>query len=230
MYISEMFMSIQGEGNLAGSPAFFVRLGGCNLSCPGFGKEGCDSSFSVNNKHKEKWQKFTVDELFDTVKSKVPDTNTLIVLTGGEPTISKDFLEVGRLLDLVGYDVQIETNGTRFHIGDNSFCMRNFYVMCSPKLSNSGQALFERYKISIPSAPARTMYKFVVGDEGDIREVEAFMDYFDIDKKKVFLMPLGANRVELEKSSIVAWEAAIKLGVKYSDRLHIRVYDDKRGV
>jgi len=36
--ISEHFTSIQGEGSHIGKPSVFIRVFGCNLSCPGFGQ------------------------------------------------------------------------------------------------------------------------------------------------------------------------------------------------
>ncbi|MCI6339345.1 MAG: 7-carboxy-7-deazaguanine synthase QueE, partial [Campylobacter sp.] len=37
MKLIEHFLSIQGEGAYAGRLAIFVRFGGCNLRCAGFG-------------------------------------------------------------------------------------------------------------------------------------------------------------------------------------------------
>ena len=34
MKINETFISLQGEGHFTGTPAFFLRLSGCNLQCP----------------------------------------------------------------------------------------------------------------------------------------------------------------------------------------------------
>ena len=39
--VVEIFESIQGEGSWMGRPVTFIRLGGCNLSCP-----WCDTDFS----------------------------------------------------------------------------------------------------------------------------------------------------------------------------------------
>ncbi len=37
MRVSEVFLSLQGEGLRVGHPSLFVRLFGCNFRCPGFG-------------------------------------------------------------------------------------------------------------------------------------------------------------------------------------------------
>lgn len=36
--INEQFLSLQGEGRFTGKPSYFIRVFGCNLRCPGFGR------------------------------------------------------------------------------------------------------------------------------------------------------------------------------------------------
>ena len=43
-------------------------------------------------------------------------------------------------------------------------------------------------------------------------------------------MPLGKNKKELEQNSQKVAEFAINCGFNYSDRIHIRIYDDKEKV
>jgi organic radical activating enzyme len=44
LQVKSIFATIQGEGPNVGTPAVFIRLGGCNLAC-----EFCDTSFEVVN-------------------------------------------------------------------------------------------------------------------------------------------------------------------------------------
>jgi len=95
----EIFYSVQGEGTWVGTPAVFIRLAGCNLSC-GF----CDTDYSL---------KFfaTADEVVARVRAEGGDC-PMIVLTGGEPFAQR---ETPLLIDALRRDgrrVHIESNGT----------------------------------------------------------------------------------------------------------------------
>ena len=46
----------------------------------------------------------------------------------------------------------------------------------------------------------------------------------------IYLMPMGDTASDIDKNSLSVIELCIKKGFKYSDRLHIRVWDNKRGV
>ena len=97
MRVNEIFYSIQGEGAHSGEAAIFVRLSGCNLRCP-----FCDTEH-------QPYQDLTEDEISQEI-AKYPAS--LVVITGGEPTLQLTRSLVDKIHDL-GKMVAIETNGTR---------------------------------------------------------------------------------------------------------------------
>lgn len=109
--VNEIFYSLQGEGRFTGHPAVFVRLSGCNLSCP-----FCDTSH-------QRGREIEVDEIVGIMK-KYPTRHA--VITGGEPglQITGEFIE---RLHGEGYFVQVETNGT------TEIPLNADWITCSPK-------------------------------------------------------------------------------------------------
>lgn len=99
MKVNEIFYSLQGEGMNTGRPAVFIRLSVCNLKCP-----FCDTDFS-------KYREMTVDQIADEVRS-ISKYCRFVVITGGEPTI-QDCVPLIDTLHLAGYEVAMESNGTR---------------------------------------------------------------------------------------------------------------------
>ena len=98
--VNEIFYSIQGEGQFAGTPAVFVRFSGCNLSCP-----WCDT----DHEHAEE---MTRDELENAVGELLKGHDgAIVVLTGGEPALQ--LREDEPLFRRFKTLVCIETNGTR---------------------------------------------------------------------------------------------------------------------
>ena len=101
MKISELFFSIQGEGELTGIPSVFVRTSGCNLRC-----RWCDTKYSSWTPEGEN---VDIEELVEKVCS-YPARH--VVITGGEPMIAKDIKEFVDLLKQSGKHITIETAGT----------------------------------------------------------------------------------------------------------------------
>jgi organic radical activating enzyme len=116
--VVEVFGTVQGEGTQVGTPAVFVRLGGCNLWA---GTEAtreagrgdcafwCDTVFTGG-------KRMEVRHLLDRIGEIAEDwADPLVVLTGGEPMLqlSKPSGQelVEKLVD-IGYRVAVETNGT----------------------------------------------------------------------------------------------------------------------
>ena len=74
--VTEVFHSIQGEGLNAGRTAWFVRLFGCNLACP-----GCDEPLHEDSSKRNQMEE---EAIVDQIKDTPAD---LIVITGGEPAL-----------------------------------------------------------------------------------------------------------------------------------------------
>ncbi len=101
LQLAEIFYSVQGEGAFTGTPAVFVRLAGCNLSC-----DFCDTDYSL---------KFfaSVDEVVSRVREIGGDC-PMVVLTGGEPLAQRETLDLIAALRRDGRRVHIESNGTMY--------------------------------------------------------------------------------------------------------------------
>lgn len=154
MKISEIFLSIEGEGIRTGAPAVFIRLFGCNLRC-----SYCDSMYAVEGGD---FQEMSPEEVFQKVKS----FNThYVTLTGGEPLIHKDVEVLLKMLDDYGFEVNIETNGTQ----PKPTGFRNIFCTMDWKSISSGMQ--PRMKMeNIVGLGARDVLKFVIGTEEDLQE------------------------------------------------------------
>lgn len=120
LQIHEIFPTIQGEGPLAGTPAVFVRLTGCNLRCT-----FCDTEW---NDSTDRYMLF--EDVFHRILLLRGEID-LVVLTGGEP-MRQNIVPLIRMLNDHEIKVQIETAGTvwldRLPQPNNMFS-----IVCSPK-------------------------------------------------------------------------------------------------
>jgi 7-carboxy-7-deazaguanine synthase len=99
LQLAEIFYSVQGEGTWTGTPAVFVRLAGCNLSC-----SFCDTDYSL---------KFfaSVEDVVARVRAEGGGC-PMVILTGGEPLAQRESRALIDALRADGRRVHIESNGT----------------------------------------------------------------------------------------------------------------------
>ncbi|SHO63136.1 7-carboxy-7-deazaguanine synthase QueE [Algoriphagus zhangzhouensis] len=104
--IMEAFYTIQGEGRFTGHPAYFIRLGGCDVGCV-----WCDV--------KESWEagKWPVLSIEQIVKEGLNHPGRLVVITGGEP-LMYDLGPLTKMLKEKGFTTNIETSGAHPFSGD----------------------------------------------------------------------------------------------------------------
>lgn len=101
LQVADIFYSVQGEGMWTGTPAVFVRLAGCNLSC-----DFCDTDYAVK-------QLMSIDEVLKAVRTAGAEC-PMVVLTGGEPLAQDEAPALIEALRAAGRRVHIESNGTIF--------------------------------------------------------------------------------------------------------------------
>lgn len=240
----EIFHTIQGEGVSVGAPAVFIRASRCNLHCV-----WCDTDQTWNfegtpwphekdatpgyAKHRKADVTFEIDPV-EAAERVLAFDCARTVITGGEPLLQeKAFLEmIGHIRERQpGHQFEVETNGTRipsppFHEAVNQFNV-------SPKLSNAAMPETLRLNanaLAFLAGSPKAWFKFVVAEPADLGEVEALLSSYGIPRDKVLLMPEGRTSAELDRSSIWLAETCRDRGFRFCDRLHIRLWGDKRGV
>src|SRR3954470_17763292 len=122
MLISEIFYSIQGEGELTGMPSVFVRTSGCNLRCT-----WCDTPYASWNPEGEPR---SIAAIVAAVQNHPAARH--VVLTGGEPMVAKDIRVLAAEIKKLGHHITIETAATI--APDGIACD---LASLSPKLLNS---------------------------------------------------------------------------------------------
>lgn len=250
-YLTEEFFSIQGEGKYAGVPSYFLRTGGCNLNCPGFGasyevdgevRYGCDTYFAVDSAYAKSWTK--VDDskiLIDRLKNefKTIGYKPHMVITGGEPLMyhsDKVFYTVIQWLVSEGLEITFETNGTIEIDFEKYPAYRSCIFALSLKLANSGEPEEKRIITqalqSIRDQAKEAFLKFTIdaylvktSAEDEIRSIREILP-----ELPVYCMPVGESRDTIWKNDKAVFEFCMKHDFKYSDRLHIRVFDTTQGV
>lgn len=182
MRIIETFKSLQGEGSDSGTPAFFVRLAGCNVHCP-----FCDTkeSWDVNS-----GMEIHIDTLVEEVKENLPE-NGILVITGGEPFLQteelREFLEC--LSDNDIYNVRIETSAS---VPISDITLKTFpcvHLNISPKWGAPVNPIYWDYFIV-------NEFRFAIGSEEDNHQTLAWFTnmlkkYPSIKRRgKIYLSPI----------------------------------------
>lgn len=240
----EIFHTIQGEGASVGMPAVFIRASRCNLHCV-----WCDTDHTWNFagtpwphekdatpgylKHAKEAVTFEIDPIAaaDRILSfKCPRT----VITGGEPLLQeKAFLEMMNSIRerQPEHQFEIETNGTRIPSPEFDASINQYNI--SPKLANS--AISETLRINggaltFFAGSPKAWFKFVVSAPQDLMEIDRLCVAHAIPRQRVLLMPEGRTSAELDRHTVWLAEVCRDGGYRLSDRLHIRIWGDKRGV
>lgn len=129
LLVHSVFRTIQGEGPFAGHPCVFIRLGGCNLQCP-----GCDTEYTQGS------ELMTCGEVIDLARQQGACDLGLVIITGGEP-FRQNIAMLCNTFVALGIRVQIETNGT---LPPSQGLHHLVAIVCSPKTGRVNPELCDR--------------------------------------------------------------------------------------
>lgn len=222
----ELFSSIQGEGASAGVPSTFIRLAACNLQC-----SWCDTAYTWDWKtydRDEQTMTVDVEDVLARVRG-LPPRN--VVITGGEPLIQRrQLVPLVEALKGDGYRIEVETNGT---IAPRELAGLVDQWNVSPKLAHSGNEGLIRLRPAVLrdfGALPHAYFKFVVQQPGDIAELEEVRALADVPPERVLVMPEGRTPEELECRGRALAGICAERGYRFTSRLHILLWGDRRGV
>jgi 7-carboxy-7-deazaguanine synthase len=222
--IAEIFYSLQGEGALIGTPSVFIRTSGCNLRCT-----WCDTPYTS-------WSPEGEERSLDSIVEEVNRYGAMhVVITGGEPMIAP---EIEDLTHRLHQHVTIETAGTV------DTPVRCDLMSISPKLANStplqrdnGRWAQQHERLRYqPEVLKRLIQlysyqlKFVIVDPGDIAQVRAIVEEIGAAKSRVVLMAEGVDQSVLAERGRSLAEIAKREGYRFTPRLHIDLWGNRRGV
>lgn len=218
MKVVEKFVSINGEGILAGELAVFIRFKGCNLRC-----SYCDTTWA--NESECKYDELSPEKIYSYIQS----TNIRnVTLTGGEPLVQKQMSE---LLHFLSHDesirVEIETNGA---IDLSLFARFNRIIFTMDYKLPSSLCEDNMMLSNFDILKKNDTVKFVIGSCDDLERAKNIITQFDlINKCYIYFSPVFGS---IEPVEIVNYMIKHNLnGVRMQIQMHKVIWDQKkRGV
>lgn len=167
--VMESFYTIQGEGHYSGTPAYFIRLGGCDVGC-----HWCDV--------KESWDasQFEWIHVNDIIHQARQSGAQVVVVTGGEP-LMYNLSALTQLLKVHGLQANIETSGAYPITGQWD------WICFSPKKFKAPLKEFYQHSHEL---------KVVVYHKSDFKWAQNHSDQMN-EKSELYLQPEWSKEKEM---------------------------------
>jgi organic radical activating enzyme len=212
---------------------------------------GCDSYASWMPEFKDLSPMLTSDAIAERIMEILPFNqwqDEHLVITGGEPLLGwqrayPDLLSHPSMLKLK--EITFETNGTQKltpefktflqEWGQNPpFVSREVTFSVSAKLSCSGEERHEAIKPDVVceyQEAGYTYLKFVIATEEDAEEALETLDIYRAEgfTGHCYFMPVGGVESVYTLNNRRVAEFAMKMGLRYSDRLQVPLFKNEWG-
>ncbi|GAA5014281.1 7-carboxy-7-deazaguanine synthase QueE [Acinetobacter puyangensis] len=215
--ITEIFYSLQGEANEAGSPTVFVRLTGCPLRC-----NYCDTTYSF-----EGGKRITLADIYQQIASYQAK---FVCVTGGEPLAQPNCLILLKTLCDEGYHVSLETSGA-LDISRVDTRVSRIVDVKTPSSGEEQRNLIENYQ----HLTCHDQIKFVISDQEDYLWAKDFLAEHQLAEKvgTVWFSPAfaieGDVRLPAFARQLAGWILQDHLPVKFQLQLHKLLWQDEKG-
>lgn len=215
--VAERFLSLQGEGPTAGTPAHFLRLQGCDVGC-----RWCDSKYTWEASGGDA---VPLDEALGGLRAlgEAP----LLVVTGGEPLAHEGVRDL--LVAAIGLwpRVEVETSG----LVPPPLSHPRLAYNCSPKLPSATDRWAGTWAHAAAfAADPNTTFKLVVGDDPDTADALRLAAAHALPRGRVVLMPEGLTDAAVRARGPALAEVCKREGLRFGPRLHVWLWGARRGV
>lgn len=207
--ITEIFRSLQGEGDAVGFPTVFVRLTGCPLRC-----QYCDTAYAFTG---GQWA--TLEEIL----ARVADLSARhVCVTGGEPLAQRNCLPLlARLCD-AGYEVSLETSGA-LPVNEVDPRVRRVVDVKTPASGELARNLLDQ----LAGLNARDQIKFVICDRGDYEWSRALVKERGLQQRAMVLF--SPSHEQLPARQLADWILEDRLPVRMQMQLHKVLWGNEPG-
>ena len=179
--LTEIFLSVQGEGKYVGCRQIFIRFADCNLHCA-----YCDTDFVRRSERR-------IDDVIDEIKKLMSDAPVhSISLTGGEPLLHVDAIRAiadGLTDGLTDARIFLETNGTLSDELTRVIDMIDIISMDIKLPHSIGKNLFDEHRRFISIARRKDLYvKIVIDGETTAAEFLSAVEMIGSVSREILLV------------------------------------------
>jgi 7-carboxy-7-deazaguanine synthase len=207
--ITEIFRSLQGEGDAVGFPTVFVRLTGCPLRC-----QYCDTAYAFTGGD---W--WNLDAILERVAALAARH---VCVTGGEPLAQRNCLPLLTRLCDAGYEVSLETSGA-LPVAEVDPRVRRVVDVKTPASGESARNLFPQ----LGTLGDRDQIKFVICDRADYEWSRALLREQGLPARAMVLF--SPSHEQLPARQLAEWILEDRLPVRMQVQLHKILWGNEAG-
>jgi len=207
--ITEIFRSLQGEGDAVGFPTVFIRLTGCPLRC-----RYCDTAYAFGG---GEWM--SLDQILETVRG---HATRHVCVTGGEPLAQANCLPLLQRLCDAGFRVSLETSGA-LPVQDVDARVSRVVDVKTPESGEAHRNLLDQLDV----LGEHDQVKFVICSRPDYEWSRAMVRERALPDRTMVLFSPSHGQVQAR--DLAEWILADGLAVRMQVQLHKILWGNEPG-